>query len=79
LIAGGPKGEELYDRGADKAEAHNLAGANSAVSQMLRGELQREVAGKPDSGAAGRPLRKQDAAERQKMNDYLKALGYVPN
>jgi len=79
LIAGGPKGEELYDRGADKAEAHNLAGANSAVSQMLRGELQREVAGKPDSGAAGRPLRKQDAAERQKMNDYLKALGYFPN
>jgi len=28
---------------------------------------------------AGQPLRKQDAAERQKMNDYLKALGYVPN
>jgi arylsulfatase A-like enzyme len=85
LIAGGPKGEELYDRGGDKAEAHNLAGANSAVSQMLRGELQREVAGKPgqpgqlDSGTVGQPLRKQDASERQKMNDYLKALGYVPN
>ena len=84
LIAGGPKGEELYD-GKDKAEAHNLARANSAVAQMLRGELQREVAGKPeqpgqlDSGTAGQPLRKQDAAERQKMNDYLKALGYVPN
>lgn len=84
LIAGGPKGEELYD-GKDKAEAHNLAGANSAVAQMLKGELQREVAGKPaqagqlDSGRVGQPLRKKDAAERQKMNDYLKALGYVPN
>jgi hypothetical protein len=43
------------------------------------------VAGKPaqpgqlDSGTVGQPLRKQNAAERQKMNDYLKALGYVPN
>ena len=85
LIAGGPNGEELYDHGADKAEAHNLATANSAVAQMLRGELQREVAGKPaqpgqlDSGTVGQPLRKKNAAERQKMNDYLKALGYVPN
>ena len=85
LIAGGPKGEELYDRSEDKAEAHNLAGANSAVAQMLRGELQRELAGKPaqpgqsNSGTGNQPLRKQNAAERQKMNDYLKALGYVPN
>jgi arylsulfatase A-like enzyme len=85
LIAGGPKGDELYDHGEDKAEAHNLAGANSAVAQMLKGELQREVAGKlakpgqPSSGTVDQPLRKQDAAERQKMNDYLKALGYVPN
>lgn len=85
LIAGGPKGEELYDRGEDKAEARNLAGANSAVAQMLKGELQREVAGKPaqpgqlNSGTVDQPPRKQDAAERKKMNDYLKALGYVPN
>ncbi len=85
LIAGGPRGEELYDRGEDKAEARNLAGANSAVAQMLKGELQRQVAGKParpgqlNSGAVDQPLRKQNAAERQKMNDYLKALGYVPN
>src|SRR5690348_5191529 len=85
LIVGGAKGEELYDRGEDKAEANNLAPANSAVAQMLRGELQREVAGKPaqpgqlDSGTVAQPLRKQDAAQRQKMNDYLKALGYVPN
>lgn len=85
LIAGGPKGEELYDRGEDKAEAHNLAGANSAVAQMLKGELQRQVAGhlaqpgQLNSGTVDQPLRKQDAAERQKMNDYLKALGYVPN
>ncbi|HKW66135.1 MAG TPA: sulfatase [Terriglobales bacterium] len=84
LIAGGPKGEELYDRGEDKTEAYNLAAASSAVAQMLRGELQREVAGKAEqpglnSGTAGQPLRKQDAAERQRMNDYLKALGYVPN
>ena len=85
LIAGGSKGQELYDHGEDKAEAHNLAGANSAVAQMLKGELQREVAGKPaqpgqlNSGTVEQPLRKQDAAERQKMNDYLKALGYMPN
>ena len=83
LIAGGKNGTELYACCEDKAEAHNLAAANPAVTQMLKGELQRAMAGgsvaqKPgqsNSGAVG----ESDAAERQKMNDYLKALGYAPN
>jgi arylsulfatase A-like enzyme len=86
LIAGGPKGEELYAAAADKAEGHNLAAANPAVAQMLKGELQREMLGSPaqpgqfNSGPAAQPQRQADGpAERQKMNDYLKALGYVPN
>lgn len=86
LIAGGPHSEELYADGSDKAEGHNLAIANPAVAQMLKGELQREMLGSPaqpgqfNSGPAAQPQRQADrAAERQKMNDYLKALGYLPN
>jgi hypothetical protein len=87
LIAGGPKGEELYACCDDNAEAHNVAAASPAVAQMLKAELQREVAGASVASTPGpsnssqesQPLSKRDAAERQKMNDYLKALGYVPN
>jgi arylsulfatase A-like enzyme len=87
LIAGGRKGEELYACCDDNAEAHNVAAASPAVAQMLKAELQREVAGASVASTPGpsnssqesQPLSKRDAAERQKMNDYLKALGYVPN
>jgi arylsulfatase A-like enzyme len=75
LIVGGRKGEELYAGGDDNAEAHNLAADNAAVAQMLKGKLQREVTG----ARMAQSLGKSDSADRQKMNDYLKALGYVPN
>jgi arylsulfatase A-like enzyme len=83
LIAGGKNGTELYACCEDKAEAHNLAAANPAVTQMLKGELQRAMAGgsvaqKPGQSKSG-AVGESDAAERQKMNDYLKALGYAPN
>ena len=74
----------MYACCEDRAEAHNLVAANPAVAQMLKGDLQREVAGAEESpqlsnaNALPQSKRKREA-DREKMNDYLKALGYVSN
>ena len=73
LIAGGKKGEELFAWGGDSAEKQNLSNANPAVTEMLRGDLQRV-----EAEANGMQNPANGPAERQRINDYLKALGYVP-
>lgn len=94
LIVGGKRGEELYACCQGHKEAQDLLAGNPAVAQMLNDELQREEAGESVArDLQGRPpLQKQgappgadphrqkrdQAADKQKMNDYLKALGYVP-
>jgi arylsulfatase A-like enzyme len=73
LIAGGKNGEELFAWGGDSAEKHNLSNAQPAVAEMLRAELQRV-----EAQANGMQNPANGPAERQRINDYLKALGYVP-
>lgn len=73
LIVGGKNGEELYACCAAD-DGRNLAAATPAVAQMLKAELQRT-----ETQEAGRRPPGGGPADRERMNDYLKALGYVPN
>lgn len=74
LIVGGKNKEELFAWGGDSAEKRNLSNAQPAVAGMLRGELQRR-----EAEASGKQNPANTPGERERMNDYLKALGYVPN
>lgn len=93
LILGAKSGEELYDYRADSRESNNLAGNAPAVVEVLKGELQQQTDATTNFATAAAPRKgaekgKQDwrsppasnhapRRQRQRMNDYLKALGYA--
>ena len=89
LILGGKQGEELYGYVADPRESRDLDSTKHAVAAVLKLDLQRELAAPTAPAIVSTPASpgqtlpqfpggRSQAAERQRSNDYLKALGYAP-
>jgi arylsulfatase A-like enzyme len=90
LIVGGKNGKELYHWRADAAELTNVAagGKHAELAEALAEDLKREESGQLAIESTDKPAgttpppqksRPVTAADRDKNNDYLKALGYIPN
>lgn len=92
LIEGGKSGVELYPCCPAGPELNNVAATHAAIAQLLRQELQLAEAGvvNPAAAASGKAPgsfqspsahtgnKPAQARDWKKINDYLKALGYVP-
>src|SRR5581483_8521908 len=95
MIVGGKKGRELYRWRDDRLEVNDLASAagNEAIASRLVDALQRAERGELAVSASAdsenekantttprkkAPVRDKNA-DRERNNEYLKALGYIPN
>jgi arylsulfatase A-like enzyme len=95
MIVGGKKGRELYRWRDDRLEVHDLASAagNESIASRLvdalqcaeRGELAASASADSEDEKANpvtprkkAPVRDKNA-DRERNNEYLKALGYIPN
>jgi arylsulfatase A-like enzyme len=95
MIVGGKKGRELYRWRDDRLEVHDLASAagNESIASRLVDALQRAERGDLAASASAdsedekanpvtprkkAPVRDKNA-DRERNNEYLKALGYIPN
>ncbi|MGE5204710.1 MAG: sulfatase [Chlamydiota bacterium] len=80
LIVSSKRAAELYKYGTDSRERVNRAAADEAVAEILSRQLQREevAASGPATSPPPAQRKREQLQDRQKMNDYLKALGYAP-